>query len=411
MGWVEMSDRELRRAEVLASVFAGRLTMTAAAGLMGVTRRQAHRLAGQFAEHGAAGLRHRARGRPSNRGLGPHVRQLAIAYVTENYRDFGPTLASQMILDRHGLRVSRETLRTWMREEGLWLSRKQRRQLHQPRLRSEHLGELVQIDGSEHRWFEDRGPRCTLIVFIDDATGRLVALRFVPSESAFAYFETLKSYLMRHGRPLAFYSDKHSIFRVSKAQAQGGQGMTQFGRALSELGIEILCANSSQAKGRVERVNRTLQDRLVKELRLAGVATMDEGNAFLPGFVEHYNARFARIPARPADLHRPLNLPPDRLREILCRREQRYVGAQLTFSYERKRIMLEENDVTRGLVGRYVETYAFADGRLEVRWKGHALSYRVFDKDQRVTHAAITENKRLSDVLAYIKERQDQRPS
>jgi hypothetical protein len=186
--------------------------------------------------------------------------------------------------------------------------------------------------------------------------------------------------------------------------------MTQFGRALAELNIEILCANSSQAKGRVERANRTLQDRLVKELRLAGVATMDEGNAFLPGFVEHYNARFARIPARPTDLHRPLNLPPGRLQEILCRREQRYVGAQLTFSYERKRIMLEENDVTRGLVGRYVETYAFADGRLEVRWKGHALSYRVFDKDQRVTHAAITENKRLGDVLAYIKERQDQRP-
>ena len=201
MGWVEMSERELRRAEVLASVFAGRLTMTAAAGLMGVSRRQAHRLARQFADQGGVGLRHRARGRPSNRRLGPHVRELTIAYVTENYRDFGPTLASQMLLERHGLRVSRETLRTWMREEGLWLSRKQRRQLHRPRLRRDHFGELVQIDGSEHRWFEDRGPRCTLIVFIDDATSRLVALRFVPSESAFAYFETLKSYLTSHGRP------------------------------------------------------------------------------------------------------------------------------------------------------------------------------------------------------------------
>src|SRR5919107_2777462 len=216
MGWVEMSERELRRAEVLASVLAGRLTMTAAAGLMGITRRQAHRLARQFVNHGAVGLRHRARGRPSNRGLGPHVRQLAITYVRENYRDFGPTLASQMLLERHGLRVSRETLRQWMREDGLWLSRKQRRQLHQPRLRREHLGELVQIDGSEHRWFEDRGSPCTLLVFIDDATGRLMQLRFVASESALAYFETLKSYLTSHGRPLAFYSDKHSIFRVSK---------------------------------------------------------------------------------------------------------------------------------------------------------------------------------------------------
>jgi hypothetical protein len=181
MGWVEMSERELHRAEVLALVFAGRLTMTAAAGLMAVTRRQAHQLARQFAEHGAAGLRHRARGRPSNRGLGPHVRQMAIAYVTENHRDFGPTLASQMLLERYALRVSRETLRQWMREDGLWLSRQQRHQLHQPRLRRDHFGELVQIDGSEHRWFEDRGPRCTLIVFIDDATSRLLALRFVPS--------------------------------------------------------------------------------------------------------------------------------------------------------------------------------------------------------------------------------------
>jgi len=135
---------------------------------------------------------------------------------------------------------------------------------------------------------------------------------------------------------------------------------------------------------------------------------MEAGNRFLPGFIEHYNARFAIVPARPDDLHRPLNLAPDRLRDVLCKREQRYVGSQLTFSFERQRIMLEETEVTRGLAGRYVETYAYADGRLDVRWKGHSLPYRVFDKDQRVTHAAITENKRLGDVLAYIKERQEQ---
>jgi transposase len=402
MGWVEMSERELRRAEVLA----GRLTMTAAAGLMGITRRQAHRLARQFAEHGAAGLRHRARGRPSNRGLGTPVRQLAIAYVTEKYRDFGPTLASQMLLERHGLRVSRETLRTWMREEGLWLSRKQRRQLHQPRLRRDHFGELVQIDGSEHRWFEDRAPRCTLIVFIDDASGQLVALRFVPSESAFAYFETLKGYLISHGRPLAFYSDKHSIFRV--AQAQGGQGMTQFGRALSELGIEILCANSSQAKGRVERVNRTLQDRLVKELRLEGISTLEAANAHLPAFVARFNERFGVAPTRSQDLHRPLECGSARLDTILAWREQRYVTQHLALSYDRKRIILDETPLSVGLAGKYVETYEFPDGRLEVRWQGIALPYRMFDKDQRVTQAAIVENKRLSEALSWVKERQDE---
>jgi hypothetical protein len=267
---------------------------------------------------------------------------------------------------------------------------------------------LVQIDGSEHRWFEDRGPACSLLVFVDDATGKLMQLRFVRSESAFTYFEALALYLEQHGAPIAFYSDKHSVFRVAKKDAKGGQGMTQFGRALCELNIEILCANSSQAKGRVERMNRTLQDRLVKELRLAGIDSMEAGNAFVPGFIDDYNARFAVCPARSDDLHRSMNLAPDRLREILCKREQRYVGSQLTFSYERRRIMLDENDVTRGLVGKYVETYAYADGRLDVRWKGHSLPYTVFDKDQRVTHAAITENKRLGDVLAYIKERQDE---
>ena len=200
------------------------------------------------------------------------------------------------------------------------------------------------------------------------------------------------------------------MFRVPQREAKGGQGMTQFGRALAELNIEILCANSSQAKGRVERVNRTLQDRLVKELRLAGVTGIEAGNAFLPGFVERFNARFALAPARPDDLHRPLNLAPDRLRQVLCWREQRHVGQQLTLSYEHKRIMLEETELTRGLVGRYVDTYAFADGRLEVRWQGVALSYRAFDKDQRVSQADIVENKRLSAVLAQVKEMQESRP-
>jgi hypothetical protein len=267
---------------------------------------------------------------------------------------------------------------------------------------------LVQIDGSEHRWFEDRGPRCTLIVFIDDATSRLVALRFVPSESALAYFETLRSYLMRHGRPLAFYSEKHSIFRVSKAQAQGGQGMTQFGRALSELGIEILCANSSQAKGRVERVNRTLQDRLVKELRIEGISTLEAANAYLPAFVARFNERFAIAPARSEDLHRPMERTSAQLDTILTWREQRYVTQQLALSYDSKRIILDETPLTMGLAGKYVETYEFPDGRLEVRWKGVALPYRMFDKNQRVTQAAIVENKRLSQALAWVKARQDE---
>jgi hypothetical protein len=209
---------------------------------------------------------------------------------------------------------------------------------------------------------------------------------------------------------VAFYSDKHSVFRVANAAAKSGHGMTQFGRALNELNIEILCANSSQAKGRVERANRTLQDRLVKELRLAGISDMEAANAFLPAFMERYNAKFAKAPRRPDDLHRTLNFEPDQLADVLCWRDERYVSNQLALSYDRYRIILEENEITRGLPGKYVDSYAYADGRLEFRWKGVALPYFSFDKDQRVTHAAITENKRLSAVLEFIKQEQDKTP-
>ena len=408
MGLIAMSERDLQRIEVLSKVSAGRMTMVSAAHVLDVSMRQVRRLLTRMNIGGAASIRHKATGRPSNNRISDGVRDYAVTLVRECYADFGPTLASEMLAERDGLCVSRETLRRWMIDAGIWLSRKQRRTFHQPRLRREAYGELVQIDGSDHRWFEDRGDPCSLLVFIDDATGKLMQLRFVRSESTFSYFEALGLYLREHGAPIAFYSDKHSVFRVAKKDAKGGQGMTQFGRALCELNIEILCANSSQAKGRVERMNRTLQDRLVKALRLAHIDDMESGNAFLSNFMDRYNARFSIVPARSNDLHRPLNLAPDRLTEILCKREQRYVGSQLTFSFERKRNMLEETDVTRGLVGQYVETYAYADGRLDVRWKGHSLPYTVFDKDQRVTHAAITENKRLGDILAYIKERQDQ---
>ena len=406
-----MSERDLQRIQVLSEVTNRRRTIASAAVVLALSTRQVRRLLKAYRLGGGGAIAHKARGRPSNNKIADGVRDHAIDLMRRAYADFGPTLAAEMLAERHGLRVSRETLRGWMIEAGLWLSRQQRRRFHQPRLRREALGELVQIDGSEHRWFEDRADPCTLLVFIDDATGRLMQLRFVPSESAFTYFEALKGYLETHGCPVALYSDRHSIFRVPRKDAKGGQGMTQFGRALAELNIEILCASSSQAKDRALRVNRTLQDRLVKELRMAEISNIEAGNAFLPGFMARFNARFGVVPARSDDLHRPLNIPPERLRMILCRREQRYVGQQLTLSYDRLRIMLECNEVTVGLAGKYVDTYAFADGGLEVRWQGLSLPYRAFDKDQRVSHAAIIENKRLGEVLAFIKSQQDARPS
>jgi transposase len=406
MGWLSMSKHELRRVEVMTEVLAGSRTTESAAGVLDISLRQAQRLVARYREGGGGALIHKSRGRPASNKLGQGVRELVLELVRQNYRDFGPTLAAEVLLERHGIEVSRETLRKWLVEADVWLSRKQRRSFHQPRLRRESQGELVQIDGSQHRWFENRGEPCTLLVFIDDATSRLMQLRFVPSESTGSYFEALQGYLATHGCPVAFYSDKHSVFRINR-DAQGGSGMTQFGRALAELNIEIICANSSQAKGRVERANRTLQDRLVKELRLENVCDMGAGNAFLPRFLERFNERFALPAAKPENLHRPLNVKTDRLNDILCHREQRYVSEQLTMSYDRKQIILERNERSEGLGGKYVDLYEFPDGTLEVRSKGHLLPYRLFSKDQRVSHTAVVENKRLSHALTIIKAQQE----
>jgi hypothetical protein len=407
MGWVTMSERDLQRIEVLTEVLAGRRTVASAATVLEISPRQTRRLLNRYQGGGGSALVHQARGRRSNHRLQEGIREYGLELVRRHYRDFGPTLATEALQERHGFKVGRETVRKWMVEDGLWLSRKQRRSFHQPRLRREHYGELIQIDGSEHRWFEGRADPCTLLVFIDDATGKLMQLRFVPSESTDSYFQALRGYLQSHGCPVAFYSDKHSVFRVLRRDAKGGQGMTQFGRALAELNIEILCANSSQAKGRVERANRTLQDRLVKELRLADISSIDAGNEFLHNYVERFNAKFALEPARSENLHRPLNLAPNRLKDILCYREQRYVGAQLTFHYDRKQIILDRNDISESLAGKYVELYDYFDRPLEVRWKGVSLPYCVFSKDQRVSHTAIVENKRLGHALALVKAQQD----
>jgi hypothetical protein len=405
--FLTMSGNELQRIEVLAEVLSGRRTEASAAAILGISTRQTRRLVVAYRVGGGASVIHKSRGRASNNSLLDGIREYAVELVRSNYIDFGPSLATEMLLTKHDLKVSRETLRKWMIADGLWLSRRQRRSFHQPRLRREAFGELIQIDGSDHRWFENRADACTLLVFIDDATSRLVQLRFVLSESTDSYLSAVHAYVVAFGCPVAFYSDKHTVFRINRSNAPGGTGMTQFGRALAELNIEIICANSSQAKGRVERVNRTLQDRLVKELRLADICDMDAGNAFLPSFLLGHNERFAVMPVRSEDMHRPLLVPAEKLTDILCHREQRYVSSQLTLSYDRKQIILERNATSENLGSKYVDVYDFPDGRLEVRSKGLLLPYSVFSKDQRVSHTAIVENKRLGHALAVIKAQQD----
>lgn len=408
---VLMTRRELDRVEILGRLNEGRLTARVAAELMGLSERQTFRLLKRLRDGGAAALAHRRRGKPSNNRYSDALRTHVLSLLREeHYRDFGPTLAAEKLAERHDLCVSRETLRQWMIEDGLWLPRSERRRFHQPRHRREHYGELIQIDGSEHAWFEDRGPKCTLLVFIDDATSTLMQLLFVTSESTFSYFDALERYLACHGKPVAFYSDKHTIFKVAERQGKNASGLTQFGRALDELNIEILCANTSQAKGRVERAHKTLQDRLVKELRLAGIDDIEAANAFLPGFVAAHNARFAKPPAHELDLHRPLR-EMNCLDDILCWRVERHVSRQLVVHYNRMQFSLEPNELTAKLAGKTVEIFDFPDGRLEIRWKGIAVPYAAFDKLQRVSQAAVVDNKRLGEVLAWVRQEQQARSS
>jgi hypothetical protein len=406
MAAVSMSKQEFVRLEVLLGVQSGRLRVADACALIGLRRRQVFRLLRGVKQNGAAGLLSRHRGKPSNRRLPAEVRTLALSLVRDRYPDFGPTMAAEKLATQHGCSISRETLRGWMIADGLWIDRRHRLPSpHQPRRRRDCLGELVQMDGSEHAWFETRGEMCTLLAFVDDATSRLMVLRFVASESAFDYFRATCDYLQRHGKPIAFYSDKHSIFRVNSKDAIGGEGVTQFGRALSELNIDIICANSPQAKGRVERAFGTLQDRLVKELRLAGISTVAAANAWLPGFITDYNSRFARDPVNAKDLHRPLSAGED-LDEILAWREERTVTHNLTLHYDRMMLILDPTPLARGLVRKKVVVVNYTDGRFAVQFNGMPLSFRVFDKIRTVDPGAIVENKRLGAALALVKQQQ-----
>src|SRR4030081_2920160 len=377
---ITMSREELSRLRVLIDVADGRLSVADATGLIGVGRRQIYRLLQAFRAGGAGGLISRKRGGPSNRALGSVFRETVLAIVRERYADFGPTLAAEKLSELHGLDLGVETLRQWMIGAGLWVRRKDRlKRIHQPRVRRDCLGELVQIDGSEHWWFEGRGPQCTLLVYIDDATSRLMHLQFVETESTFDYFAATRAYLEGPGKPVAFYSDKHGVFRVNRKDAVGGDGMTQFGRALHALNIDIICANSSQAKGRVERANGTLQDRLVKEMRLCGIDSMAAGNAFLPAFIAQSTALLAKAPFDELDVHRPL-AGHDDLDDAFAWKEERTVSMNLTLQYDQVLFILEPTGIARSLARKRVTVIDSPDGRLVMRRNGVDLPYRTSDK-------------------------------
>jgi transposase len=405
---VLMSAREIDRLSVIRQVLERRLTRVKAGELLGLGAKQVARLCTAYEQQGAAGLVSRKRGRPGNRKLATAVETRVVELVRELYDDFGPTLAREKLIERHGIKLAKETIRKILSRAGIWLPKDQRiPRPHQPRFRRECLGELVQIDGCEHYWFEDRAPPCSLLVYVDDATSKLMELLFAESESAFSYFAATASYLKRHGKPVAFYSDKHSIFRVNRPSPDGS-GVTQFGRALAELNIDIICANTPQAKGRVERMHQTLQDRLVKELRLRGISTMDAANAFVPEFLEDFNAKFARPARNPHNAHRPLG-DGDDVDRSFCSREPRSMSPNLVVQMDCQSWVVTPGPETRRLAGRWrqVMIHTWPDGRREIHHEGVSLPYTIPDEYPYPTPGEIVERKRVAEVMKRMRAAQD----
>jgi transposase len=406
--FITMSNRELHRTEIIQKLIDKRLLELEAAEQLGISVRQVRRLKKAYKTDGAKALISKKRNKPSNRKYPDAVKELALAHIRENYSDFKPTFAGEKLSENHGLTVSHETLRKWMIEAEIWVPRSKRlTRAYQPRNHRECFGELIQIDGSPHDWFEGRSPKCTLLVYIDDATGKLMECQFVQSESTFTYFDSTRRYLEIHGKPVAFYSDKHSVFRINKKGALSGDGVTQFGRALNDLNIDIICANTPQAKGRVERVNRTLQDRLIKEMRLKNISNIKQGNEFLPQFITAFNDKFSKKPVNSKNMHRDI-FEHENLNEIFSWQEERSLSKNLTLQYNKVLYMIEDTLDNRQLAKNKVTVYDYYDGTIKIKHNNKELPYRIFDKIQKVDQGEIVSNKRLGTVLNYIKKKQDE---
>lgn len=411
-GRISMSMRELGRIKVIQGVIDGLLMPWRAAEQLALSVRQVERLCLRYRAEGPAGLISRRRARASNHQLTPGLGKRALALIAARYPDFGPTFACEKLREAHGLDLSIATVRRLMVDAGLWTPRKLRPpKVHQPRNRRACVGELIQIDGSDHRWFEDRAPACSLLVFIDDATSRLMTLHFTQSESTFSYFEAMQRYLEAHGKPMALYSDKFSVFRVNANNYEEktfGKGITQFGRACYELNIDTWCANTSQAKGRVERANLTLQDRLVKELRLRDISSREAANAYAPAFIADYNRRFGKPPRSDYDAHRVVR-DDELLASILTVRVLRKVTNSLTVQYDRVMYLLEDSAANRALIHRYVDVFEFPDGNVEIQCHGRPLTHTRYDRLSEIDQGAVVENKRLGHALLIAQTLQAQR--
>ena len=381
LGRTAMSTTELRRAGVLARVAAGTLKLGSAATLMEVSYRQAKRLYRRYRAEGAKGLKHRSAGCASNRATDARTRQRVLALIREKYSGgvderFGPTLAAEHLTSEDGIAVDHETLRRWMLAAGLWSRARKRSPHRRRRARMAHFGELVQLDGSFHPWFEDRGPHSCLLTLVDDATGRSLG-RFGAQETIWAAVEILRAWIAQYGIPRALYTDWKNVYvrRPNQEEREtGAEPLTQFGRMCAALGIQIIPASSPQAKGRIERNHGTHQDRLVKKLRRKGIADVAAANAFLETdyWVEH-NRRFAQTPASPDDFH--VAVPRGvQLGKVFRLEEKRTVSNDWVVRYDNRLLQLERQS-GRPPARSTVLVYEAPDGQIEIRYRGHVMRW------------------------------------
>jgi hypothetical protein len=373
-----MSKEEIKRSEILRMADEKRITQSQGARRIGITPRHFRRLLHRYREQGPEGIISGHRGKPSNNRIPTEKRKKILENIHADYADFGPTLASEKLWERNGIKVSKETVRQMMIEEDLHKPKvRQEEDPHHSRERMKHRGEMVQIDGSPHEWLEDRAERACLLVFIDDATSEILAAKFVPTESYFAYVGLFKTYFHQHGLPEIFYSDRFSVFRVNHKNVTNTDAQTQYNRAMKELGIEVIYASSPEAKGRVERVNQTLQDRLVKEMRLEGICDYEQANEFLPGYLVKHNYRFAVQPRSPIDYHEPLR-PENDLDLIFTKRQTRILSKNLEFQYDRVVYQIQTDRPTYALKKRKVTVCENEKGKVTVLLNNKPIKFKRF---------------------------------
>jgi len=373
---IKMSKKELYKGEVISKVIKTDFTQKMASEELNMSLRQIKRLCKRFRESGLEGLIHKSRSKVSHRKISSSARAQVLELIRENYSDFGPQLAKEQLEKRHQLKYSREWIRVLMIEAGLWKVKKRKKiTLHQRRNRRSREGELLQIDGSPEYWLEKRGPKCSLINMVDDATGKIMELRFVKEECLEGYFLGMKRYIETYGRPIAVYSDRHSIFKSPKKE--GKVKLTQFGRAMKELNIKLIYANSPQAKGRVERSHGTLQDRLIKLMRLDGISSIEEANKYLESFKEDYNQQFAKVARNPENAYR--RMPEDLdLNKILCRKEERKISKNLEIQYMHKTYQLTSKNNSRRLIGKTALILELGN-EIEIEFEGQRYDYKIYE--------------------------------